>query len=156
MCCFFLFLEFCCKILSAIKVSCAGYVVRCIVFWYLAEFWLRKIDMRYDDMVSKWLRCGDLLYIVARFLGFNFLLLCSSPFCLKAWFLSRRLSVQALKKLWASWMPWPKICKMREQGREEREEELEEDQASLKIHSCFHRLRFWLLKGSSRGSSLGI
>ena len=49
-----------------------------------------------------------------------------------------------------------KASKMREHWREEREEELEEDQASLKIHSCFHRLQFWLLKGSSRGSSLGI
>ena len=49
-----------------------------------------------------------------------------------------------------------KIRKMREHWREEREEELEEDQAKLTTHFCFHPLRFWLSKGRSRGSRIGI
>jgi hypothetical protein len=44
---------------------------------------------------------------------------------------------------------------MREQGREEREVDLEEDQVTLTTHFCFHPLRFWLLKCSSRGISRG-
>ena len=49
-----------------------------------------------------------------------------------------------------------KVSKMREHWREEREEELEEDQARLTTHFCFHPIRFRLLKGSSRKSRIGI
>ena len=37
-----------------------------------------------------------------------------------------------------------------------REEALEEEQARLATHFCFHPLRFWLLKDNTRGSRRGV